>query len=550
MAFINGKDWKPYAIFAFGSLVVLGPLLKPGYILTLDMVFTPHMPMPTHMDSGWIFYALLHYLSLVITGGILEKIVLFGTFFVAGLSMYRFVETINKKKQAAYHQYSAYFAGLFYMINPFTYDRFMSGQYALLLGYALFPYFARALLIFIARPAIKSVLRVSAWSVVLSIVAVHTVGYMTIAAFFGAGLYLWNRKSHKDYMRPFIRYTTIGLVTVLVASSYWLVPLALGKSNTAHEISNFTTNDQHAFATTGGSILGKVANVIRLQGFWFEQQGQYRLPQSGIKAWGLLSVLIWVIVIVGSVVAWRSGNTFIVKWLVMLIITGIILGTGIAEGWLSAHVPLFAGYREPQKFVALITFGYAILGSWGITAIARYIEQLGETPTAAYVSIGFCMLIPLVVAAKLLWGANGQIAAVQYPRDWSTVSEQLDNDTSKYQTLFLPWHLYMYFDFAKRIIANPAPAYFHVPVTISDNPEIDGASATNFTSNRPIDTVMSNYHGTLLGAQLEPFHIKYILFARQDASDDETRFIQSQHDLQRITEGQTLEVYRNMDYKE
>ena len=54
------------------------------------------------------------------------------------------------------------FAGIFYMINPFTYDRLMAGQYNVLFGYALLPWFAGALLKFLREPDWKKSFALSA----------------------------------------------------------------------------------------------------------------------------------------------------------------------------------------------------------------------------------------------------------------------------------------------------------------------------------------------------------------------------------------------------
>ena len=41
-AFKDKREYIPYAVYFLLSLAVLGRLLFPGYVLALDMVFTPH----------------------------------------------------------------------------------------------------------------------------------------------------------------------------------------------------------------------------------------------------------------------------------------------------------------------------------------------------------------------------------------------------------------------------------------------------------------------------------------------------------------------------
>ncbi len=75
-----------YAILA---LVVLGPLLKPGYVLTLDMVFGPHFKVPQLSDNGYVFDQALRLLNVVLPGDVIEKLLLFGIFVMAGVGAHK-----------------------------------------------------------------------------------------------------------------------------------------------------------------------------------------------------------------------------------------------------------------------------------------------------------------------------------------------------------------------------------------------------------------------------------------------------------------------------
>ena len=52
-------------MFAGLAAIVLLPLLKPGYVLSLDMVFTPKISLPAFGPS-WPFWAVLHVLNFVV----------------------------------------------------------------------------------------------------------------------------------------------------------------------------------------------------------------------------------------------------------------------------------------------------------------------------------------------------------------------------------------------------------------------------------------------------------------------------------------------------
>ncbi|HUC20966.1 MAG TPA: hypothetical protein VMR98_05770, partial [Candidatus Polarisedimenticolaceae bacterium] len=149
-------DWFAYSLLA---LVILGPLLLPGYILNFDMVFAPKLDMPIKVDNLYALNVLLHVLNWLIPSMIIEKLLLFVIFVLAGVGAHRLV--LNADRSA---WWGAAFAGLLYMVNPFTYAHFMAGQYLVLAGYALLPWFTLSLWRFVNAPGWRSCLKVVAWA--------------------------------------------------------------------------------------------------------------------------------------------------------------------------------------------------------------------------------------------------------------------------------------------------------------------------------------------------------------------------------------------------
>ena len=141
---------RPVLVYCLLALAVMLPLLLPGFILTLDMSFTPELRMPEYMSSSYLFHTALHYLNVILPADIIQKILLFSILLLSGLGMHFLVRHIQdaKDKGGEFALWGAHVAGAVYMINPFTYSRFMTGQYAVLLGYALLPFFVLSLLRF------------------------------------------------------------------------------------------------------------------------------------------------------------------------------------------------------------------------------------------------------------------------------------------------------------------------------------------------------------------------------------------------------------------
>jgi hypothetical protein len=503
------------------------------------MVFTPHIRYPHAVNNSYLFYTLLHVLNYVLPSQIIQKLLLFGIFIAAGVSMHRLMQYMHHKPGAL----APYTAGIFYAINPFTYDRLMAGQYGVLLGYAFLPAFAKALLGFVRQPTRRTGWVVGLWAAGISILSIHALGLMIFLTMLAIGLVsskmrLWTAA------RQLGQAGAWGLGLFLVLSSYWLVPLALGKGSTAAQLSQFSAQDTVAFATVGDSAISKLSNVIRLQGFWAEDQGQFRLAQDVIAPWGLLVLVLWIVVVAGLVQTWRRRQRLVVTFASGCIVLGIMLGSGLCSSTLG-QLPLFGGFREPEKFVALTALGYSIGFGFGAAGLVR--RLLAERSVGpAWVTSGAALLFPFIITPVIVWGGNSQLTASQYPAGWFAANRLLNQDHSNFQTLFLPWHLYMDYGFAGRIIASPAPDFFDKPVVVSDNPEFDGAApAQPTTTKQQLDKLLPNaaQHSDM-AAQLTRLRVKYILLAHEDDYANYTYLARQPH-LTRIYTSGSIDVFRN-----
>jgi len=545
---LHGVAHRPWLLYGLMALVVLAPLLRSGYVLTLDMVFTPVLRMPTNVGNDYVFRALLHLLNVLLPSDLIEKIILFAILLLSGIGMHRLVRYVNRQPASRYDALGTYVGGVFYAINPFTYDRFMAGQYEVLLGYALLPWFVRLLLGFFMRPEWYRLFWLITLSTVISIVSIHDIGLMAILTIVALCVTLWQQRADRVWRNKTLRLGLAGIGVWLLASSYWIIPLILGKGSVATQIASIGAHDQSAFATVGGSTLGRIGNIVRLQGFWAEVRDMYQLPQAHVHAWGLIGLLVWALAIVGGISLWRTRQRAVVAVLGVSGCIGGLLAMGVLNPWLAAHVPLLAGYREPQKFVALLALTYALFIARGATAITVYCHENGGKAFGIFVA-GVILVMPLAWTPTMPYGLASQLHPVEYPADWSVVNARLKTDPGNFKTLFLPWHLYMRFNFAGHIIANPAANYFDKPVIVSDNPEFNGAALSNTTAaKRALDHLLSRAEQQDdFGAQLAALHIKYIIVDHDD-NDQDAVDLARRADMQLLIQGRTLDLYRNKAY--
>jgi len=541
-----GKSKKTEIAYGLIALAVMLPLLGRGYILSLDMVFVPTLRVPDTVSSSYLFHALLAGLGHIMPSDIIQKIMLFSILILSGIGAHRLLKDLADKKPTT-DTTAAYVAGMLYMINPYTYSRFMAGQYSVLLGYAFLPFFARTLLQFLGAPGARTMFPVMLWAVLISIVSVHSIGLVAVLSITGLGLAVWQHRQHRSQLQTLCAYSLGGLLIAAALSSYWLVPLLLGSSETAQTIARFGTGDQQAFATLGGSVIGKLANVVRLQGFWAEAHGQYALPQDRMPAWGLVALAVWALVFAGGRRLWQQGRHAETALFGSAALAAVLVSVSGLSAWLM-HLPLLAGYREPHKFVGLVALTFALFTGLGAAAIlARLTRRYGETTASA--GAGILLALPLAFTPTMFWGFNGQLKPQSYPSDWSAMNQRLNHDSSNFQVLFLPWHLYMPFEFTGRQIANPARKFFDKPILVSDNPEFDDVSASSDPVIRKLDKVLADATKRQdLGKQMSAHNIKYILLAK-DSDYEKYQYLDNQQDLHLLQETTTLKLYRNQAWR-
>lgn len=521
-------------VYGAVALAILLPLLGPGYVLTLDMIFTPHVRYPLNLDNLWPFHAVMNTLGLMVPSQVLEKLMLLGIFAGAGLGMHRLVP--------AESQWARYAAGVLYVINPFTYARLMAGQYLVLAGYALMPWFLAALMRFVRKPGRGSAWPLTAWALAIGFVSLHYLGFALLAGLLALGIWSFReRRRPRELKRLTLWSGGVGLAVLLI-NSFWLIPLLLHRTPQAGLIGSFGDAYFLSFRTISDHIFGQMLNTLALYGFWGDDQGQYLLPKVVIGWWWLLALTILVVAGVGAVKKWRRDRFGIALTLALLVV-GLVLTQGIMGSpfaplnhWLETHVLAYRGYREPGKFVGLIAL--AVAYCFGLGA-----DWLLSRTKADWLP-GLFVALPLVYTPTMLWGAAGQLHAVNYPADWYALNRHLDAEHSSAKVLFLPWREYMRFGFAGRIIANPAPRFFDRPTIAGTNAQIgliENQSAdpqSQFIERQILATSHTN-----IAAKLKARGFEYIELAKE-ADYQNYAWLASQPGLTLVSDTATLRVYR------
>jgi len=576
------KDCVPYLVYGVLALAILGCLLAPGFVLTLDLNFspTPHYNQYFWGLSEWSasvyaagiasnpFFFMVQLLGKIIPTWVIEKLILFLILFLSGLGAHKLLS--NKSL-------GCYFIGILYMINPFVYSRFMAGQWGVLWAYAWLP---------IAIGVFIKLLREGNWQNTVKMALLTTlVGLLQVQGYFmlflSCFIILFFKvilDGNKTKVYQSLKWVVAAAGIFCVLNLYWLIPLFTSTGTTLNQLNQA---DQLAFISRNTSEPGTLLNILSMHGFWREY---YTYAKDILPFWWILFTLVLFLAVYGFVSrafpsSRPSGPKPSVKkvfpegieeakrthpaqlWLpisfAVIGVTGFVLALGVATDytkpffeWLWNKISFFKVFRDSQKFVALLCLSYAYLGGLGINALANMLKQQMQRPF----KIGLRILIIISLATPLIYsftmfGFYGQIGVTDYPEEWYEVNDYLNQDSNDINVLFLPWHMYMDFNWLpntdKRLI-NPSQQFFDKPVIAGDNIEILSIySQSSNPISKYIEFILPNGNEiNNLGELLAPLNVKYIILVNE-ADYESYDFLYRQEDLKVEFQKSGITLFKN-----
>ena len=571
------KIWLFYSIL---TLVVMLPLLRRGYILTMDMVFTPHIAQPHIVNNNYIFFWVLHVLNVVIPSMVIQKLLLLGIMFWSGLGMHRLAEFIAgtptklpkaKKpkfevvrapvKQKAYlppvvgQSAGNYFAGILYVVNPYTYERWLAGHYLLLAGYALLPWLLRALFGYFNRPKAHLGAKLALYFAFMGLLSIHMLAISIVVAVSALVVYLVYAPVKWVYLKKLIGTGVLAAAIFAAAAMYWLYGVLRGDSPLQQAVATFNQGHLEAFTTAAQPHAGLLFNVLGMYGFWAERYHRFVLPNTNLFVIIPFLAVLAVLVVAGIPKQLKKDRPQAIVLLVLALV-GFMVASGIhapiwggVNDWVLLHVPLMRGFREPQKFSVLLVVAYCLFASASVRHFASRAQQNQSGSWYSYVPTAL-LVLPLALTPLMPFGFAGQLKPVQYPPSWYAFNTQIEQESGDFKVLFLPWHEYTSFDFNGRIIANPAPTFFSKTVLSGDSAELGsvGREKPNGTSDFIEQEILTKPEDPGMGPKLTAIGVKYIVLANAPDAD-KYGFLTDQPALQQVSKSHSLIVYLNTDYK-
>ncbi len=461
------KKYWPYIFYLILTLGIMLPLYRSGFVFLLDMVFVPKMDlsdfqimgMPSHLP----LLILVKLFSAIFSVQVTQKLILTLLWFLPPVFMFRLTKTYLPLIWA-------FVSGLIYMLNPWTYERFLSGQWYVLLGYAFFPLFIKLSINLLEIKTKKSFMQWLSLLVIYPMISIHWF-YIAVWIFILTYLfYIFYQKRKIFTFRSLIKAGLVVVVVFSIINSYWLINF-FHSGNTYREIS---FNDFQAYPTAIDAKWGVYFNVLSLYGFW---NHDYKLTKDVFMFWWIPTILYLIFTVIGTVEAIKKRNIFLVLMAILFIpllvvSVGITGNSGKIIEFLFHYLPGFKGFRETAKLISLLGFTYALLVPLAGKKIAEFTRTSLQNNFASKAIIVIFIAVPLFSVYTIFWGFFGRIKPADYPGSWYQADRMLVQNQKVNKVLFLPWYAYLRLPFANKVlVANPAKYFFESPVISGANIE-------------------------------------------------------------------------------
>ncbi|HZS13196.1 MAG TPA: hypothetical protein VFC09_01230 [Candidatus Dormibacteraeota bacterium] len=427
-----------------------------GYVLLPDAVFGPR-PAPVPWNLTTPVAAVVHLASSWFGGAATGRAVVALALVLAGVGPMVLLRALPWWAQCA--------GGLLGMLNPWTYDRVVEGQWAVVCAAALLFLWLAAWEALRARPGLRPALAAGLCAVVAVSFSPNFLGILAVLAI---GAVIAARAWRSP---PLLRWTAVGAGVAALLLIPGIAGFAAGSgAGTYQQLQGAGVADFTAYRSVPDPRFGLVPSLLGLYGEWAEGTGRFAVASDGTGWWPLAAAVLVGLALLG---AWRSPQR---RWLLAVGLLGVLLSASTATSWglsaagaLAEHVPLLAAYREPQKWLAL----------WLVALVVLDAEALAAARGREAPALGIAMLAAILLPAGVtqLRELPQETAPAAYPADWEAAAAALDQAGADGQAvLVLPWHLYEPLPFTGRLAANPAPVVFPGELVASQDPELPGAA--------------------------------------------------------------------------
>jgi hypothetical protein len=401
------------------AVLLLGPALLPGYVLSYDMVWVPDLALrsgfsgvATSLPRAVPSDAVVAVLDEVVPGMLVQKLVLVGSVIGAGLGMAQLVPERALPVRLL--------AVSLTMWNPFVIERLVIGHWPVLVGYAVAPW-----LVLVSRRWRHT----GRFPPALLLLA--PLGSLSASAGVASALLLAALCLDRARWRP-----VLGVV--VAANLPWLVAGLLHSASATSDALGAQVFALHS----EGSVPGPLA-ALTLGGIW--NTDVVPTSRTGVLGWLTLAVVVAVAVTGLLTRRWADGRrearALLGCWVVGWGLAVLTFAMPGAVGAVAAHVPGGGLVRDGSRVLVLCMPVTVLALAEGAGVLWR---RFPAQPTAR-IALGLgLVLAPIALLPDAAWGAAGSLRAVDYPHSWAEARPVVaaDHDAHGGDVLLLPASAY------------------------------------------------------------------------------------------------------------
>lgn len=412
----------------FGKNVFAKSLMFVDYVPSTFFDFWKVLIMSNFIDANYAFgglklvFSWINLLPLLFTFSIL----------ISMLISYTYIRKLTHNGRI----FNLLFALIFFF-NPFVYSRIMIGQIGVLISYLLMPFFLFYLFNFFEKDMkFKELVKLIIAYTITGTFSMQFFVFNFIFFLFGSFWFYFykNKFDFKKYLKVFALF----LLLLILLNMFWIQGVF---SNNI--FSSINSDHERFFSPKLSENIPAVAKVIGMYGFWRESSYLRIFNLIPVSLWYIMLFILIALIILGYYIDNKNKKS---KFFYSLFWIGLIFGVGISHPYtgrlfdfLFNSLPLFNGFRDSHKFVALIAISYAYLIPLSIIKIKEHIKI-----KKLFYGLIICLFVIFILIYNFpLIFLNNQIHPISYPQDYSQVNKFLNEQNTNGYIIYLPWQLYL-----------------------------------------------------------------------------------------------------------
>lgn len=401
-------------------LLLLGPALAPGLVLSYDLAWSPvprwtpfvlgvDVPAPRAVPSDAVAVAL----GTLVTPAIAQKLVLVLVLVLAATGVAALLRHLRPDLPVA--------AGLAAVIgalwNPFVGERLVVGHWTVLLGYAVLPWLWRAVLC--VRAGGSSVRSVAGWLALASAGGANSlvIALFGVAALFATGV-------------PW-RARVAGVLVWLGSAAAWALPALAGPTTRVEA-------GVAEFSPEADTPMGAVVSLLSGGGFW--NSATHPPERSG---WAVALLATALAVAAAGAAGWqlwrRGARPLLVMAALSLLVCTVSAVAGMSGLWSALVMGIPGGglLRDSHKLLA----PWVVLLALGMGLVVGVLVERSRLHSWTGPAAAVLIAVPVLLLPSLFWGMSGRLQTVEVPADYLAVADTASQLPPGEMGL-LPWNQY------------------------------------------------------------------------------------------------------------